>query len=196
MGRNLVARGWRLRRIHLLFRIDRGGYHYQHGHDSHAHAYAYSTPTPTPTPAPVGAGTPPQTPPASPPASSGATISGAVTLTGVNNALTANVSVGGTITNVSIIYPALSAWDTTGANVTAKLTALGVNVPALAQQMLAAYNLANPGNTFVSGLSGYQPFPFIWGRGMGQMMRRPMPIRQPVAGRNYVRPGAPMRRIG
>ena len=90
---------------------------------------------------------------------------------------------GGTITNVSIIYPALSAWDTTGANVTAKLTALGVNVPALAQQMLAAYNLANPGNTFVSGLSGYQPFPFIWGRGMGQMMRlnggRPMRIRQP-----------------
>ena len=119
---------------------------------------------------------------------------------------------GGTITNVSIIYPALSAWDTTGANVTAKLTALGVNVPALAQQMLAAYNLANPGNSFVSGLSGYQPFSFIWGRGMGQMHPRPpqRPVRTvwagpPVAGRgpvtrgvgaNYVRPGAPMRRIG
>ena len=150
-----------------------------------------TTPTPAPTPAPVAAATPPQAPPASPPAAT-QTITGAVT-TNVNNSLSANVNVNGTITNVTIIYPAMTAWNTSGVNVTAQLTALGVNVPALAQSMLAAYNAANPGNTFASGLSGF--LPFIWGRGMGQMMRRPMPVRQPI-GRNYVRPGSTMRRIG
>jgi hypothetical protein len=152
-------------------------------------------PTTTATPPVTPPATPPATPPSSPPPAT-QNIVGAVTLTGVNNALSANVNVNGTITNVSIIFPALTAWNTSGVNVTASLTAMGVNVPALGKAMLAAYNAANPGNTFVSGLSGYQPFPFIWGRGMGQMMRRPMPIRQPVAGRNYLRPGAPMRRIG
>jgi hypothetical protein len=174
---------------------------------------ATTTPPPaaTPTPAPVASTPPPQTPPATPPPAT-QTIVGAVTLTGVNNALSANVNVNGTVTNVSMIYPAMTAWNTSGVNVTAQLTALGVNVPALAKAMLAAYNAANPGNTFVSGLSGYQPFPFIWGRGMGQMLpmpRRPFPIghqtrapgwptppRLAGLGQNYVRRGAPMRRIG
>jgi hypothetical protein len=167
-----------------------------------------STPT---TPAPVAVAAPPQSPPAATPPAATTSIVGAVT-TNVNNSLSANVNVNGTVTNVTIIYPALTAWNTSGVNVTAQLTALGVNVPALAQAMLTAYNTANPGNTFVSGLSGYQPFPFIWGRGMGQMNpmpRRPFPIghqtrapgwptprRLSGLGQNYVRPGAPMRRIG
>jgi hypothetical protein len=136
---------------------------------------------------------PPQAPPGTPPPAT-TSIVGAVT-TNVNNSLSANVNVNGTVTNVTIIYPAMSAWNTSGVNVTAQLTALGVNVPALAQAMLTAYNTANPGNSFVSGLSGF--LPFIWGRGMGQMMRRPMPaVTRAAAGRNYVRQGSPMRRIG
>ena len=143
-------------------------------------------PPPTPvTKAPPPTSIPPPTHPASP--NPGATLAGPVTLTGVNNALSANVKLGGgTIANVSIIYPALTAWDTTGKNVTQLLTLAGVNVPALANTMLASYQAENPGATFVSGLSGF--LPFIWGRGMGQARM--------LRGQNYVRAGAPMRRIG
>lgn len=149
-----------------------------------------STPVTTPVTTSPPATTPPASPPASTPPAAAISIVGAVT-TNINNSLSANVNVNGTITNVTIIYPAMTAWNTSGQNVTAQLTALGVNVPALAQQMLAAYNTANPGNTFASGLSGF--LPFIWGRGMGN---RGVGAMQPYRGQNYVRRGAPMRRIG
>ena len=153
-------------------------------------------PTTTTTAAPPPAATPPPATP--PPAAAVVAIVGPVT-TNVNNSLSANVSVNGTITNVSIIYPALSAWDTTGKNVTASLTALGVNIPSLAQQMLASYQASNPGSTFQSGLSGGPFLPFIWGRGMGPGLGQVRQVRRvlvPAHGQNYVRPGAPMRRIG
>lgn len=156
-----------------------------------------ATTPPSSTPPATGGATPPTSipPPTHPPSPNpNASIVGPVT-TNVNNSLSANVNVNGTITNISIIFPALSAWDTTGKNVTASLTAQGVNVPALANQMLAAYQAENPGSTFVSGLSGF--LPFIWGRGMGQMMRgRRRIVSVPRRGQNYVRAGAPMRRIG
>jgi hypothetical protein len=139
--------------------------------------------------------TPVTSPPAAPPVSPAAantkwSIVGPVT-TNINNSLSANVNINGTITNVSIIFPSMTAWNTSGQNVTAQLTAMGVNVPALAAAMQAAYTAANPGSAGVSGLGWWG---FLNGAvpGLGQV-RRPMAH---APGRNYLRRGAPMRRIG
>jgi hypothetical protein len=150
-----------------------------------------TSPPVTTTTSPPSTTSPPAITTTPPPASGGASwsIVGAVT-PNINNSLTANVNVSGTITNVSIIYPAMTAWNTAGQNVTAQLTALGVNIPALANAMLAAYNAANPGNTFVSGLSGFAFSPWGGAHGFGQAHRV-----RPVAGRNYVPRGSKMRRI-
>jgi hypothetical protein len=57
----------------------------------------------------------------------------------INNSLTANVSInGGTPINLSIIQTNAQAYNTAGQNVTAALTAQGVNVPALLAAMQAA----------------------------------------------------------
>lgn len=101
----------------------------------------------------------------------------------INNSLTADVNVNGTITNVSIIQTTGHAYNTAGVDVTAQLTAQGVNVPQLLTMMQAAYAL-NPSGT--TGMSG-------WFNGMGQVVRRHAGV-VPMA-RNYVRPGAPMRRV-
>jgi hypothetical protein len=100
--------------------------------------------------------------------------------------LSANVNVNGTITNVTIIKSNGRAYNTSGVDVTASLTAAGVNVPQLLQMMQAQCALTNCNPSGTSGLSWY---------GMGLVPRRwPVrPVGQPL---NYVPWGTPMRRIG
>ena len=131
----------------------------------------------------------PVTPPAGSTPAPSTTVSAAdVSLAGpvtanVNNSLTANVSINGTITNVSIIQATGHAYNTAGVDVTSSLAAMGVNLPALLTMMQTSYAQSQ-----ASGVSGY--FSPWGGRGIGQWVpaRRPVPM-------GYVRSGAYMRRI-
>jgi hypothetical protein len=70
------------------------------------------------------------------------TLAGVVTMT-VNNALKADVSINGTVQNIAII-PGGAAYNPQGQDITAKLTAAGVDVGKLYAMMQAAYPQAGP----------------------------------------------------
>ena len=130
--------------------------------------------TPVQTTAPTPAQTPAPTPTPAPSATPAATfaIVGAVT-PNINNSLTANVSInGGTAQNITIIQSSAQAYDTSGTNITAALTAKGVNVPALLAAMQAAYHPAAGSAGGTAGLGRFVPIAMIHG-GPQMVFRRP-----------------------
>jgi len=96
-------------------------------------------------PPPPSGGTPPpvqpQLPPAPPPAAAAPTVKIIGTVSAnVNNSLSADISLNGSPKmNIAIIQDSGRAYDSSGSDVTDKLTALGVDVGALLAQFQAAY---------------------------------------------------------
>jgi hypothetical protein len=82
-------------------------------------------------------------------------LAGPVTKT-LNNALQANVSINGSVTNLAVI-PGGDAYNTSGQDVTASLTALGVTAAQVYSLMQAALNIQPSTSTTSTSTSAPQP---------------------------------------
>ena len=102
-----------------------------------------SVPVQTVNPGGVATGVTTPAAPAAPATVPAASVSlvGSVT-PNVHNSLTANVSINGSVQNITIIQSNAQAYNTAGVNITSQLTAQGVSVPSLLAMMQAAYKPA------------------------------------------------------